>query len=183
MTTSQMERETHPGNLQQQLLLFLGSHDGKEVSLGGVGIVFKLYGKDTRGAFSVVEHPMKPKTLVPPHMHTDTDEFSIVVEGKIGARIGDREIEGGPGCYIVKPRNIPHTFWNPENTQSRLVEIISPPGFEGFFEESSKLPLGQNGLPEFSSVAKIGEKYHLVFGWDSWIPELSRKYGVKLFGL
>jgi len=56
----------------------LGSHDeGKSIHLGGIGVVFKASGKDTQGAFSIVEHPLKPRTLVPPHLHEGADEFSF----------------------------------------------------------------------------------------------------------
>ena len=53
---------------------------GTLVWLGGLGVNFKLDGDDTKGAFSIVEHPIEPGTLVPPHMHTHEDEFSYVLE-------------------------------------------------------------------------------------------------------
>lgn len=58
--------------------IILTATAGRLVWLGGVGVNFKLYGDDTRGAFSIVEHPVKPGgALVPPHTHTHEDEFSI----------------------------------------------------------------------------------------------------------
>ena len=65
---------------------------GTFVRLGGLGMHFKLYGQDIGGAFSIVEHPVEPGTLVTPRMHPCEDEFSYVLEGEIGARVGDQEI-------------------------------------------------------------------------------------------
>jgi uncharacterized cupin superfamily protein len=56
------------------------------------GVVFKLSGADTGGAFAVVEHPIEPGRLVLPHVHRHEDEYSYVLEGTIGARVGDHEV-------------------------------------------------------------------------------------------
>jgi quercetin dioxygenase-like cupin family protein len=171
-----MEAHDHEKNVAH---ILRGPKDGKSVSMGGIGVVFKLFGKDTGGAFSIVEHPIRPKALVPPHMHADEDEFSFVVKGKVGARIGDHVLVAGPGSYILKPRNIPHTFWNPGQTMARLVEIISPPGFENFFDEASKM---FQGVPDPGKMKELAAKYHTTLGWDEWVTELTKKYKLKLFG-
>jgi hypothetical protein len=46
---------------------------GRSVSLGGMGVVFKVSGADTGGAFAVVEHPIDPGRLVLPHVHLHED--------------------------------------------------------------------------------------------------------------
>jgi hypothetical protein len=48
--------------------------EGRAVSLGGMGVVFKLSGAQTGGAFAVVEHPIEPGPLVLPHVHAREDE-------------------------------------------------------------------------------------------------------------
>jgi quercetin dioxygenase-like cupin family protein len=85
--------------------------EGESVWLGGVGVDFKVPAEMTGGAFSIVEHPLEPGRLIPPHIHYREDELSYVVRGEIGVRIGDRDYVAGPGSYVFKPRNIPHTFW------------------------------------------------------------------------
>ena len=50
--------------------------EGRSVSLGGMGVVFKVSGADTGGAFAVVEHPIEPGRLVLPHVHQHEDEYS-----------------------------------------------------------------------------------------------------------
>jgi quercetin dioxygenase-like cupin family protein len=86
------------------------SGEGRSVSLGGAWVVFKVSGADTGGAFAVVEHPIEPGRLVPPHVHLHEDEYSYVLEGTIGARVGDHEVAAGPGSYVIKPRGLMHTF-------------------------------------------------------------------------
>ena len=77
---------------------------GAHGTLGTIGVVFKLWGHDTGGALSIVDHPFPAGALVPPHTHTREGEYSIVAEGQIGFRSGDREVVLGPGGYITKPR-------------------------------------------------------------------------------
>src|SRR5438046_9730670 len=98
--------------------------------MGGIGVRSKTSCDETNRAFSIVEHPVQPRTLVPPHLHHDTDEYSYVVEGQFGARIGDEILLAGPSEYILKPRGIRHTFWNPTDKGARLVEIISAWGLD-----------------------------------------------------
>src|SRR5579875_3651412 len=107
--------------------------DGAQGDLGSIGVVFKLWDRDTGGALSVVEHPFPVGALVPPHMHTREDEYSIVIEGEIGFRSGDREVVLGVGGYITKPRGEVHTMWNAGSTPARMIEVIAPAGFEHFF--------------------------------------------------
>ncbi len=75
---------------------------------------------------SIVEHPFPVGALVPPQIHTREDEYSIVTEGEIGFRSGDREVVLGPGGYITKPRNELHTMWNAGKVPARMIEVISP---------------------------------------------------------
>jgi quercetin dioxygenase-like cupin family protein len=158
--------------------IMLPPREGKSVWLGGLGVDFKISGEQTGGAFSVVEHPIEPGRLVPPHLHTREDEFSYVLEGEIGVRIGDEVVLATPGCYVFKPRGIPHTFWNAGPQMGRLIEIIAPAGFEQWFLEVAEL--FRTGA-DFSQIEALGVRYggrsHL-----EWVPELTEKYHLKLLG-
>ena len=57
----------------------------------------------------------------------------------MGALLGDDVVEAGPGDLVFKPRNQWHTFWNAGDEPCRILEIISPAGFEQFFQELSDL--------------------------------------------
>ncbi len=53
--------------------------------------------------------------------------------GRWGFQLGDEVVYGEPGDLIFKPRNVWHTFWNATDGPARLLEIISPAGFEHYF--------------------------------------------------
>ncbi|MEP7054897.1 MAG: cupin domain-containing protein [Actinomycetota bacterium] len=147
----------------------------------GIGVAFKLWGDDTGQAISVVEHPFAVGALVPPHLHTREDEYSIVTEGEIGFRSGDREVVLGAGGYITKPRNEMHAMWNAGQVPARMIEIISPAGFEGFFREMSEYVAEVSEraeAPDRSLIEEIGLRYGLHFGAPEWLPELVERYGL-----
>jgi mannose-6-phosphate isomerase-like protein (cupin superfamily) len=153
---------------------------GDLVNLRGLGVQFKIDGAQTGGRFSIVEHPIEARRLIPPHVHRNEDEYSFVIEGTVGARIGDEIVEGGPGTYIVKPRNVPHTFWNPTDLPARLLEIISPAGFENYFRELGKMIDDGTFSPE--SRAEVAARYDLPSAGADWIAELKARFGLKLLG-
>ena len=150
--------------------------EGRSGQLGSIGVDFKLRGHDTGGALSVVEHPFPVGALVPPHLHTREDEYSIVTEGEIGFRSGDREVVLGPGGYITKPRGEMHAMWNAGQVPARMIEIISPAGFEEFFREVSEMIAA--GPLEPGQGGDLAERYGLEFGQPEWLPGLISRYGL-----
>jgi len=140
----------------------------------GIGVVFKIDGADTGGALSIVEHPFAVGALVPPHIHTLEDEYSIVLEGEIGFRSNDREVVLGPGGYIIKPRGEVHAMWNAGSTRARMIEVISPAGFENFFRDMTDMTAA--GAPDFADVAKLAERYQLPFAQPAWLPDVIERY-------
>ena len=88
------------------------------------------------GGFSLVEHPMPPRALAAPlHRHSREDEYSYVLEGRMGALLGDDVVYAEAGDLVHKPRDQWHTFWNAGDEPCRILEIIAPGGFEDFFDE------------------------------------------------
>jgi mannose-6-phosphate isomerase-like protein (cupin superfamily) len=149
--------------------------EGRSVSLGGMGVVFKVSGADTGGAFAIVEHPIEPGRLVLPHVHRHEDEYSYVLEGTIGARVGDHEVTAGPGSYLFKPRGLMHTFWNACPGPARILEVISPAGFEAYFAELAEA--GDPGRRE-----ELAATYGVTYSSD-WVAELSSRHNLKLLGV
>jgi quercetin dioxygenase-like cupin family protein len=148
--------------------------EGQEGNLGAIGVVFKLAGADTDGSLSIVEHPFPVGALVPPHLHTREDEYSIVTEGEIGFRSGSREVVLAAGGYITKPRDELHTMWNAGKVPARMIEIISPAGFENFFRELSDLLA--SGPPDLAAIGALAQPYGLEFGQPDWLPDVINRY-------
>ena len=152
---------------------------GVFVRLRKLGVRHLIRGEQTGGRFAMVEHPLPPHSMgAPVHTHTREDEITYVAEGTVGVQIGDKVYEAGPGVTIRKPRGIPHAFWNAGDTPVRLSEIITPAGFERYFEEMAvALVSGDDGKPDQQLVAEIMERYGLVMDYDS-IPVLAQRYGL-----
>src|SRR5689334_19538050 len=142
----------------------------------GVGVQFKLDGPDTLGALSIVEHPFAVGALVPPHVHTREDEFSIVTEGRIGFRSEDAEVVLEAGGYIIKPRGQVHAMWNAGRTAARMIEVISPAGFEGFFRELAALSASNAVTPD--ELDRLSDAYGLPFATPAWLPDVIARYGL-----
>jgi quercetin dioxygenase-like cupin family protein len=153
--------------------------DGKVVMEGPVGVITKIPGTATNGVISIVEHPVAPRILVPPHVHQDNDEWSYILEGRIGARIGDAEFIAEAGSYILKPRGIPHTFWNPDDRPARILEIITPSGLEEMFAKFGEL--GARGELTPQTMGATAGQYGSKVSMD-WVPELIARYGLTLMG-
>ena len=152
--------------------------DGKLAFLGSIGVRFMIDGAESGGGFSLVEHPMSPRALAAPlHRHTREDEYSYVLEGRVGALLGDEVVEGGPGDLIFKPRHQWHTFWNASDEPARILEIISPAGFERYFAEVTELGGSRKATPE--QLRAIAERYGLEVRPQT-IPELLERFGLRL---
>lgn len=140
----------------------------------GVGVIFKIDGEDTGGALSIVEHTFERGALVPPHTHNLEDEYSIVLDGQIGFRSNDQEVVLGAGGYIIKPRGQVHAMWNAGSTRARMIEVITPAGFERFFREFCDIT--DVGRPEPGQVAELGARYQLPFANPGWLHDVIERY-------
>ncbi|MDQ3691649.1 MAG: cupin domain-containing protein [Chloroflexota bacterium] len=137
---------------------------------------FMIDGKDSGGGFSLVEHTLAPHVLAGPlHLHSLEDEYSFVLEGRLAALLGEHEVIAEPGDLVFKPRGQWHTFWNPGETTTRILEIISPAGLEDLFRELGKpggeydqstlpaLAARYGGKVDFERTSPIIERHRLLF--------------------
>jgi quercetin dioxygenase-like cupin family protein len=136
--------------------------EGKSVSFSG-NRVTPIYGH-LDAAYSVVEWVSEPGIPGPPlHIHATTDEAFYVVEGTFGFLAGERAFEGGAGAFVFVPKGLEHTYWNEGKNPSKMLITISPPGFEGYFEELAE-GLEAAGDDEQAAVSvrkALSEKYDI----------------------
>jgi mannose-6-phosphate isomerase-like protein (cupin superfamily) len=151
--------------------------DGKAGFLGSIGVRFMIDGETTGGGFSLVEHPMSAHALAAPlHRHLREDEYSYVLEGRMGALLGDDVLEAGAGDLVFKPRGQWHTFWNAGDEPCRILEIIAPAGFEGFFAEL--VDAGGVARADPAIFGDLCARYALEMDPAS-IPDLVTRFGVR----
>jgi quercetin dioxygenase-like cupin family protein len=158
----------------------IAPNEGRTVMNGFV--VFKLFGADTRGALTVVEHVLEPGMLgAPMHTHRNEDEYSYVLKGEMTALIGDELIHAPAGTLVCKPRDLPHTFWNQSSQQTRVLELIAPGGFETYFDELNAV-VSVGGPPDVGRIIAIAQKYGVEMDFSS-LMEISQTYDVWLGGV
>jgi mannose-6-phosphate isomerase-like protein (cupin superfamily) len=148
----------------------IGPEEGERVQLLALGVRFLVGAGQTDGRFSLVEHPLPPRSLGSPvHTHHHEDEYSFVLEGRIGVQLGDENLVAGPGDLVIKPRGVPHAFWNAGDEPARLLEMISPAGFEDYFREMAPLLAAEER--DTAAMAAVAERYGLAIDFGT-IPEL-----------
>jgi quercetin dioxygenase-like cupin family protein len=158
----------------------VGPHDGKAGFLGSIGVRFMIDGREADGRFSLVEHPMSARALAAPlHRHTHEDEYSYVLQGRVGALLGDEVLIASPGDLIFKPRNQWHTFWNAGDEPARILEMISPAGFERFFDELVDLGGVTQAKPQI--LADLCARYGLDMDPGS-VAGLVERFGLRFPG-
>ena len=156
----------------------IGPDEASEGFLGSIGVRFLVDGDDAGQRFSLVEHPMSPRALAAPlHLHTREDEYSFVLEGRMGALLGDDVVEAGAGDLVFKPRNQWHTFWNAGSEPCRILEIIAPAGFERFFQELHALGGALEAEP--AALAELNARYGLEMQPET-VPGLLERFGLQI---
>jgi mannose-6-phosphate isomerase-like protein (cupin superfamily) len=153
--------------------------EGRErVDLGGLGIVWKIEGAEAGDRFSVVHHPLAPRALAAPlHKHSREDEYSYVLEGTLGALLGDEVVTAGRGTWVFKPRDQWHTFWNAGDSPCEIIEIISPAGFENFFRGLAEVFAAEGG-PDLARFGALCEQYGMEMDPSS-VPGLCERFGLE----
>jgi oxalate decarboxylase/phosphoglucose isomerase-like protein (cupin superfamily) len=94
-----------------------------------------------------------------------------VVEGTLGALLGEEVVTAGPGTWVYKPRKQWHTFWNAGDTPCQIIEVISPAGFEEYFRKVSE------AWGDLEALARISQEYQLEMDFES-VPGLCERFGL-----
>jgi quercetin dioxygenase-like cupin family protein len=153
--------------------------ESRRLALYDVGFRYGIGADETDGALSMLEVIIPPRTLVKPHAHGREDEFTLVLHGTVGARLGDETVERIPaGSWLVKPRSIPHAIWNVADEPARILEVVTPGGLERYFEQIAPV-LMEHGPDWTQRYNALADEYELTI-LDDWTDELKAKYGITL---
>jgi cupin domain len=110
-------------------------------------------------------------------MHQHEDEYSYVVDGEVGFEVGDETFTARAGQLVAKPRGIWHAFWNAGVRPARVLELISPAGFERYFAELAALVPPAVPAPDLEGLAELQARYGVEMDFAS-IERLSREHGL-----
>ena len=151
--------------------------DGERIWDGPIDTIVKVPDTMTHGLLSIGEMNLQPGFMVPPHRHADTDEWSYVVFGTVGARLGDEEISATAGSWILKQRGQLHTFWNAGPEPARIIELLTPGRFEHFFRSMAELA-ARDDLSD-ARLESLGEEYGTTIDM-TWVEDLAARHGLEV---
>ena len=155
---------------------------GEGAHLPVLDMVHKITADGSGGSLTVEEWGLPSGQMIPPHTHTREDECDFVLEGELTCYVGGEIVVAPAGSYVLKPRNVPHAFYNTGSETVRVVEILTPGGLEGYFDEyekiASKFASGEIDEEEHRrSRAELGERYGITWH-DERIPEARARFGI-----
>lgn len=161
MTMQVMDIDIHPSAVRQataniqprEPVAFDRGRQSLEHSVwyNGSLMTFLASGEDTQGQFALIELVGRKGNAPPPHIHHFEDETFYVLEGELVVWVGDRTIRAVPGMMVFLPRNVQHSF-KIESEQARMLVLLAPAGFEGWFKELSE-PATAMTLPPAIEIA------------------------------
>jgi mannose-6-phosphate isomerase-like protein (cupin superfamily) len=63
--------------------------------------------------------------IAPYHVHHSDDECWYVLDGRLGFRLDDEEVEAGPGDAVFVPAGTPHAYWNAQDGPTRYLLVMT----------------------------------------------------------
>ena len=114
-------------------VLFVAPDEGESLGVVGTTTTILADGARTGGAYALVEALMPVGDGPPPHLHRREAEAFYVIAGEVIVQAGGRVIRAAAGSCLHVPPGVVHTFRNEGPAAARLLVVISPAGFEGFF--------------------------------------------------
>lgn len=131
------------------------------IEWNGVSYRTILDSQTTGGAMSIVDSISPVNSGPPRHIHHAEDETFVILTGECLVWIEGKEVTAKAGESVFIPRGKEHTFKVTGHEPSRHLVILTPGGFEGFFEEMAE---GQFQIPaDMPKIVESGERHHLTF--------------------
>src|SRR5919198_802633 len=115
------------------MLFFTAPMKASAHDAGSAQIVIKAAGEHTAGSFFLAESTIAPGFAgPPPHRHRKLHDMFYVLDGTLTLRLGDREVEAGPGTFACIPPGVVHTFRNDSDAPVRVLNFNTPSGWEHY---------------------------------------------------
>lgn len=95
--------------------------------------LIRISAEQTGGRLGAFEVEVPAGEGPPLHIHDREDEFFRVLEGRFAFWCNGQRVELETDGMLVVPRGAVHRFQNVGDTAGRLMCIMTPGGFEGFF--------------------------------------------------
>ena len=139
--------------------------DRLENPVTGEVLIFHKTSHETDGQAVLVETIVRPDGFVAAtHVHPHQTERFEVLEGRLGLRVGDRELVAEPGDVLTVEPGTPHRFWNAGEGEARFVCEVRPAlEFESLIETMFGLAAegktNRKGMPNPLRLAVIARSH------------------------
>lgn len=134
------------------------AEDAQALTLMNNRIIIRLRGADTNGAYSMLEYTVAPNSSgPPPHRHAFTEYFYLL-DGELTFDADGEAVHARAGESVFVPGGAVHTFSNPSSQPATFQAILSPPGFEQFFEEVAAR-FEALGRPDLDVLLELNRRY------------------------
>jgi quercetin dioxygenase-like cupin family protein len=165
---------------QEDKKIFVSPDEGTQLPL--LDIVHKITADRSGGSLTVEEWGLPPGMMIPPHTHTREDECNFVLKGELTCDVGGQIVVASAGSYVLKPRNVPHALCNTGAESVWVMEILTPGGFEGYFDEYEKIvsKLASGEIDEEGhrrARGELGVRYGVIWH-DERISEARARFGI-----
>jgi quercetin dioxygenase-like cupin family protein len=151
---------------------------GEGTYLPVLDIVHKVTAETFGGALTIEEWGLPPDQMIPPHTHSREDECNFVLEGELTCDVGGEIVVAPVGSYVLKPRGLPHALCNTGTEPVRVLEILTPGGLEGYFDEYEEIvSRAMDEDQRRNARAELGERYGITWH-DERIPEVMARFGI-----
>jgi quercetin dioxygenase-like cupin family protein len=104
-----------------------------------------LRGEESDGQVAIVDLSGGGR---PPLHHHDFDEAFYVLEGELTFQLGDEVFTRSAGELAFAPRGVAHTYANLSGAPARVLLVITPAGFERYFDQIAARISGSEPPPE-----------------------------------
>lgn len=151
----------------------IGANEGETLSVMGGNYRILVSGKETGGAFAVIEMLVPPGGGPGPHAHADFEESFYIVEGEVQVKSEVSTFTATNGAFINIPKGgIVHGFKNKSDKMAHLICTVVPAGLEEMFLEIGQpVKAGEFLPPPAMSDPETAKK----------MLSIAEKYGQKVF--
>ncbi len=141
--------------------LIIRKGEGKKtIMLGPDPWTFGITGADTDGHFDFIEATITYLQGPPLHLHHEQDDTFFILEGTLKVQVGDELFDLHPGDLVCAPKGVPHTFANVKKEPVRVINIMTPGGYDRVLEDFVSLPPGP---PDPQILDEFAQKHKMAF--------------------
>jgi len=109
---------------------------GERLDLGPIQIRILEDGRSSDHRLGLAEITIAPHTAGPPqHRHAGHDEGFYVVSGTASFTVGEVTHDAPAGTFVMVPPGAPHTFANPSESVTVLLNTFTPDLYVQYFRD------------------------------------------------